>query len=568
MQTSPLRDHARTAVTAGTEWLFARRGPDGVFTPPGDRFSPGNTAVALMALWLTGSDDGDGGDGDDQLDRTSARAVARLLETQRSDGGWAMSGVPTELLATALVTDVLDIIGGRRATWAVRAGRRRIEALGGAESLPEPVMAGLVEQFGVLTGRSPHDALRRLPSELLLLPGMARRLLSLRLPIFAAMALGQSAQRRPGPARRWLDSRARPTALSLVREVYEHGGATGGFSTDPWLTGLICIGVARSDLAPDIAESASDWLRSAASPDGGWDLMPLDLTWSGFAGAALLEAGRGDDPRLAATRAMFRDRHHDAPFSALACPPGYWGFSDERSWPMALETAEISSLLRRLPGGADDPHAREGVDWLTRMQDSRGSWSLAVRNSGPGGFGPCPQMTAKAVLALLDHGAETRDPRVRKALRWLTSRQDPDGSFEALWYRGRTPGTAAVLEAFCRAHGFGHPVARKARDWLLRARQADGSWGTGRCQEPGTAEETAWALHALLTAGMAPDDEVAVGAARRLLAAQLEDGGWQGGPVNEYVRLCSRYSDDVIACGLAVRALARLCGPGTAEDGA
>ncbi|MFG2196436.1 prenyltransferase/squalene oxidase repeat-containing protein [Streptomyces sp. NPDC048639] len=561
MATSPLPSRIRTAVTAGTEWLFARRRPDGVFAPAGDRFSPGNTAVALMALRLTGARDG-------RADDVMTRGVTRLMETQRGDGGWAMAGVPTELLATALATDVLQVVGGSRAAGAVKAGRRRLTALGGEEALPEPAMVGLTRQFAVLAGRYPSHTLPRLPRELLLLPGFSRRLLSLRLPIFAAMTLGQSAQRRPRPGLGWLDSRTRSTALSVVRHVYEHGGGTGGLSTDPWLTGLVCIGVTRSGLAPEIAAASADWLRSAASADGSWDLMPLDLTWSGFATAALLEAGRGADPRLATTRAMLRVRHRTPPFRALECPPGYWGFSDEHSWPMALETAEISSILRRLPGGEGDRHAREGVDWLTRMQDSQGSWSLAVRNSRPGGFGPCPQMTAKAVLALLDHGADGSDARVERALRWLTKRQDRDGSFEALWYRGGTPGTATVLEALCRARGAGHPAARRARDWLIRARQADGSWGTGRGQEPGTVEETAWALHALLAAGIDPEDDVVTTAAQRLLAAQMPDGGWQGGPVNEYIRFCARYTDDVIAASLAVRALARLRGPVPEADGA
>ncbi|MFJ5223986.1 prenyltransferase/squalene oxidase repeat-containing protein [Streptomyces sp. NPDC088400] len=570
-----LAEQVDKAVTSGAEALFARQRPGGVFAPGPDRYSPANTAVALIALHLAEQADGKNPDGqvDDGL---VERGVTRLCETQREDGGWAMPGVPTEVLSTAVVTDALQLIAPERAASAVRAGRERLAALGGPQALAEPAMTGLIRQFDALAGLGDEAELPRLPLELLLLPGLSRRLLSLRLPIFASMALGQAARRRQGPLRRRLNALARPAALSVVRQAYEREGSTGGFSADPWLTSLICIGVTRSGLAPDISRAAARRLRSMARPDGSWDLMELDITWSGFAASALLEAGRADDPRLAGTRAMFHERQQNTPFTALGCPGGYWGFSSARSWPMALETAEISSALLRLPGGAGDSdghdsdghgddHVRRGIAWLTSVQDSAGSWSLAVRNSRPGGFGPCPYMTAKAVDALLDSGVGTDDPRVTRAVRWLLARQAPDGSFEALWYRGRTPGTAVVLETLCRTVGATHPAAERARERLVGTQRDDGSWGTGDDAEPGTGEdakgsteETAWALHALLAAGLGPGDRTVESAARRLAGAQRPDGGWAGAPVNEYIRFCYRYADDQIASGLAVRALARL----------
>ncbi|MGW2330573.1 prenyltransferase/squalene oxidase repeat-containing protein [Streptomyces sp. NPDC001700] len=559
MVTSPLTDRIDAAVTAGAEALFARRRPDGVFAPDAteDRFSPANTALALIALHLAGS----GG-------ALLARGADRLVKAQRDSGGWAMRGVADEVLTTAVVTDALDLVAPGHAAPAVRAGRQRLAQLGGPEALPEPVMAGLIRQFDALAGRLDEASLPRLPLELLLLPGPARRLLSLRLPILASMALGQATVRRDtqGLVRRRLNALARPAALAVVREAYEREGASGSFSTDPWLTGLISVGTTRSGLAPDIVQSATAWLRSAADADGGWELMPLDVTWSSFAAAALLEAGYADDPRLTPTRAMFHERQQNTPFASLACPPGYWGFSSAHSWPMALETAEISSVLLRLPGGGNDSHVRRGIDWLTRTQDSAGSWSLAVRNSKPGGFGPCPQMTAKAVRALLDDGARPGDRRVAKAVRWLIAQQrtggSADGSYEALWYRGRTAGTSVVLETLCRTVGAGHPAAGRAAAWLLRTQHDDGSWGGASAgadgAPPGTVEDTAWALYALLAAGHDPGSQPVTAAARYLTDAQRPDGGWAGSPVNEYIRFCYRYADDVIASGLALRALARL----------
>ncbi|MFD8278620.1 prenyltransferase/squalene oxidase repeat-containing protein [Streptomyces solisilvae] len=549
MPPSALTESVGTAIVAGAEALLAHRRDDGAFVFGAHHASPLNTAGALTALHFA---DPEG----------SAEAIERgvtwLCETQRDDGGWAMRSVPTEPLTTALAAAALQLVAPRRAASAVRAARDRFEELGGSAAVPEPLMTALIRQFHTFAGLPHEGAQRRLPLELLLLPGLSRRLLSLRLPIYAGQALAQSAHRRRGPVGRALDRLARPRALAILRDAYEREGATGGFSTDPWLTGLICLGLARSGQAPDLVRAAAGWLRSAARPDGSWDLMPLDVTWTNFATAALIEAGRADDPQLIGTREMLHRHQQPESFDALGCPAGYWGFSSPRSWPMALETAESSAILLRLPGGAYDPHVRAGLAWLTATQDAAGSWSLAVRNTKPGGFGPCPQMTAKIVGALLDSGAGADDPRVAKAVRWLVGRQRPDGSFEAMWYRGGTPGTAAALEALTRAGRTEEHrrAAARARDWLLRTRHPDGSWSTGEGTRPGTVEETAWALRGLLAAGPSPADPALAAAARWLVDAQRADGGWNPAPVNEYIRGCARYADDGIAAGLALRALA------------
>ncbi|GAA2361088.1 prenyltransferase/squalene oxidase repeat-containing protein [Streptomyces cuspidosporus] len=595
MPASALTDRLDAAVATGAEALFARQRADGAFVFGARRTSPLNTAGAVIALHFADP-------------RGSAEAIGRgvawLCRNQRDDGGWAMPGVPTEPLATAVAAAALQLTAagptgpdhtgahptgttpGRPAPGrpapvrtapgrpapdraaAVPAALERLAALGGAEGLPEPAMAALCRQLHALAGLPYQGAPRRLPLELLLLPGLSRRLLSLRLPIFAAQALAQAEHRRRGPVGRALDRLARPRALAVVRGAYEREGATGGFSTDPWLTALICLGLARSGRAPDLTAAAARWLRRAAGPDGSWDLMPLDVTWTNFVTAALLEAGHAADPRLAATRAMLRAHQQKEPFDAFGCPPGFWGFSSPRSWPMALETAEAGSLLFRLPGGADDGHARDGIAWLTATQDSAGTWSLCVRDSKPGGFGPCPQMTAKAVGALLDSGAPPGDARVARALRRLAAVQRPDGSYEALWYRGGTAGTAAVLEALTRAGTTDahRRAARRATDWLLRTRRDDGSWGAGD-GGPGTVEDTAWALRGLLAAGLPPDHPAPAAAAHRLLEAQRADGGWPPSPVHEYIRGCARYADEGIATGLALRALAHYRTAARAQEG-
>src|SRR5690606_16793272 len=130
-----------------------------------------------------------------------------------------------------------------------------------------------------------------------------------------------------------------------------------------------------------------------------------------------------------------------------------------------------------------------------------------------------------------------------------------DGSFDSVWYRGHTSGTSVVLEALVKAGAGGHPAARRAADWLVRTQRPDGSWSTGDGVTPGTVEETAWAVWALLSAGRGADDE---GVRRGVvwLLAQGSGGGWPQAPVSEFIRGASRFPNGGLTNGLALRALA------------
>ncbi len=323
------------------------------------------------------------------------------------------------------------------------------------------------------------------------------------------------------------------------------------------MTGLITAGLARARLAPDLVAGAVAWLREKVNPDGSWNSGRLDLTWSMYAGAGLVAAGYAADERLRPTKELFLRDQQDQPFTAFGCPPGFWGWSGPRGWPATLETGEIVSVLTALPGDDQRPAIERGLAWLTAQQDSRGSWGLCVRNTRVANSGPCPHMTVQAVDALLDAGTPADDPRIGRALTWLATAQRADGTFESVWYRMYTAGTSAVLHTLVRAGRGDGPTAEKARRWLHAGQLADGSWSTGSGTEEGTVEETAWAVSALLDAGVAVDDPVVRNGIRWLRDAQRVDGSWPAARINEYVRHVSRYPNGGLAGGLALRALSR-----------
>lgn len=542
-----IADELPAAISGGAEALLRAQRPDGVFDYGASSLrSTLATAGAVTALHFA-----DPGGAADLI----AAGAERLRRTQAADGGWAMvPGLSSEPGPTAVSAAALHLVDPDGNAEHVAAGRRWMADYGGLEAIPHPEVLLWCRQFYGFAGwLAPRD-MRRFPLELALLPGLYRRVFDLRLPMASALGLAQTRHRPLTRVQRLLARWAEPHALRGIRQAYEHEGSAGSWSEDAWVTGLVCTGLARAGLGQDMVDAAVGWLRRTMHPDGSWATTPLDGAWSMYAVRGLVEAGYRDDPRLVASRDLFVRLQQHEPFLAFGCPAGFWGWTGARGWPAVLETGEILSVLSRLPGTEQADAVRRGIAWLTDRQDSRGSWGLCVRNTRVANSGPCPMTTAQAVDALLDAGVPADDRRIRRALRWLGRAQRPDGSFESVWYREHTMGTAAVLETFARCGRTDDETAARARAWLARARNADGSWGDGN-GAPGTVEETGWAVSSLLAAGAEPGS-VETGV-RWLLDARLPDGGWTPQPVHEYVRRVSRYANPGFTHGMALRALGR-----------
>jgi squalene-hopene/tetraprenyl-beta-curcumene cyclase len=91
------------------------------------------------------------------------------------------------------------------------------------------------------------------------------------------------------------------------------------------------------------------------------------------------------------------------------------------------------------------------------------------------------------VPALIAAGVVPGDSRIRKAVAWLESRQNPDGGWgedlrsyvEPEW-RGRGTSTASqtawALLALVAAGDHDRPVTRRGVDWLVGTQRSDGTW--------------------------------------------------------------------------------------------
>jgi halimadienyl-diphosphate synthase len=113
----------------------------------------------------------------------------------------------------------------------------------------------------------------------------------------------------------------------------------------------------------------------------------------------------------------------------------------------------------------------------------------------------------------------------RRVVSWLCGQQRGDGSWTDKWHASPFYATACCMLALSRFGGGGaRPAVARAVRWLVETQYPDGSWGVWRP----TAEETAYALHALAGRRHAVRDRTVTQAVGRGRAWLL---GWaNGGP--------------------------------------
>jgi squalene-hopene/tetraprenyl-beta-curcumene cyclase len=148
---------------------------------------------------------------------------------------------------------------------------------------------------------------------------------------------------------------------------------------------------------------------------------------------------------------------------------------------------------------------------------------------------PTEDVTARC-LSLLALAGPDYQRATERALAFLTRRQTPAGAWWGRWGANYLYGTWSVLSAFeLVAVASSDLRVRRAIQWIESVQQADGSFGetNDSYEDPSlagsgepTPEQTAWALLALMAAGEARSDAVRRGI-EWLLAAQERDGLWQ-----------------------------------------
>ncbi|GAA1267383.1 prenyltransferase/squalene oxidase repeat-containing protein [Sphaerisporangium rubeum] len=544
-------------IAKAAEGLFARQRPDGSWEGflPSSAVSTGSVIIALRVA-------------DPDASRELVAAGASWLRShQLADGGWGDTPeAPASLNATAIAVAALRLTDAAASEEAVAAGLARIEGFGGWDAVADRrrcTLKAVCEQYLALAGLYPAERVGRMPFELALASSWLRRKLSFTVPGLMSWGVMQSRTQRFGPLRRAVNRLAEPRALDYLADLHDHEGPDGAVEESALMASVVCLGLASAGAAPGIVADYLRYLRGTVRPDGAWPVdRDIEFSVSMYLTHGLVDAGFGDDPRLRRTGEWIRASQRSRPFAPTGCPAGGWGWSLPSGWPDTDDTSCAVASLAALGAGADDSSLRRGTAWLLTMQNSDGSWGCFARNAKVSMDAPCSVMTSHAVLAL--HAAAGPPPAhglgddfaapLARAVRWFGKAQRADGSYPCIWFRDSTAGTARVLDALGRLGLGGTPTATRALTWLLGHQRSDGGWGDGGSQ-PSSAEETAWAVLGLVSAGHA--DHPATGAGVRwLLDHQRADGLWDATRLGVYF-LGLTYWCDHIADGYALQALGR-----------
>jgi len=272
---------------------------------------------------------------------------------------------------------------------------------------------------------------------------------------------------------------------------------------------------------------------------------------------ALGEAGVAkDDPRMikAADWILSKEVRHKGDWAEKVrnVEPGGWYFEfNNEFYPDVDDTGQVLLALKCV----ENPRERyqlevceRALNWIWAMQCKNGGWAAFDKDNTKTIFEQIPfadhnamldpptvDITGRMLEMLALYGYNRSDKRVEKAVQFILSEQESDGSWFGRWGVNYLYGTFLVLRGLQAMGMWSHePCVLQATEWVRMVQNSDGGWGEScgtyddplqRGIGPSTPSQTAWALLALLAGGDVRSDSVAKGV-RWLIDHQHEDGSW------------------------------------------
>jgi squalene-hopene/tetraprenyl-beta-curcumene cyclase len=300
---------------------------------------------------------------------------------------------------------------------------------------------------------------------------------------------------------------------------------------------------------PGIPDHSQPSFRMAPCYSPVWD--------TAYAMFALGESGvPNDDPRMlrAADWILSKEVRHKGDWAVKVrdVAPGGWYFEfNNEFYPDVDDSAMVLLGLDKV----HDPRERyqhevcqRALNWIMAMQCKNGGWASFDKDNTRMVFQyvpfadhnamldpPTVDITGRVLEMLATYGYSKNDPAIRKAIQFILSEQETDGSWFGRWGVNYVYGTMQVLRGL-QAIGIDHhePYIQQAAEWLRMVQNSDGGWGescgsyddpTTRGIGPSTPSQTAWAVMGLLAAGDTRSESVQRGILY-LLKTQRADGSW------------------------------------------
>ena len=231
--------------------------------------------------------------------------------------------------------------------------------------------------------------------------------------------------------------------------------------------------------------------------------------------------------------------------------PSGWAFEFQNEhYPDIDDTAMVLLAFMHARGSDAAAQARaerRATNWLLHMQSRDGGYAAfdvdndwAILNLVPFAdhnamLDPtCPDITGRVTECLCRRGLDPSHPGVHKAVAYLLSCQEKDGSWYGRWGVDYVYGTFLALRGL-RASGASHagPAVERAARWLTAVQNPDGGWGESCASyvhdhfvpAPSTPSQTAWGLLGLLAAGRHDSPALHRGV-EYLIGTQTSAGTW------------------------------------------
>lgn len=464
-----------------------------------------------------------------------------LIEHQNADGGWGDTDLSYSNISTTMLTVAAIDLAGKTTELAdqVSAARQYIDSQGGVDGLRKrygkdktfavPILANCA-----IAGQVPWREVSPLPFEAAWVPQKFYRWMQLPVVSYAIPALVAIGQARyfhappRNPVTRAVRSRAVQPTLAVLEKMQP---ASGGYLEAIPLTCFVVMGLASSEKeSHGVVRNGLRFVWESVRADGSWPIDTNLATWNTTLSVNALSipleesSGEGEHhgshpeackklPTKTAREAIGQDRllewvlscQYQVRHPFTGAEPGGWGWSDlSGAVPDADDTPgallALSELRRKFNRSPEIDRrivdaARNGLQWLTQLQNRDGGWPTFCR-----GWGKLPfdrsgsDLTAHALRAFAAWESEFgSDPQWQEryqksrlaAEKYLAKQQAADGSWLPLWFGNQDQpndenpvyGTAKVLMALRDLKLTETSMASRGLAWLKSAQNSDGGWG-------------------------------------------------------------------------------------------